>query len=134
MDISTYTYTHECPRCDSEWEERRFTPYQRPQFKKVCPNCLTRGDTRVEDLGGLSDTRRCGNCEHFQPLDTDKHPWGACGLGHELETEPEYTLTWAIDNVTGCLVSFDEHEEYGDDVEGLVHYFDRCGDFEKDGS
>lgn len=129
MEITEYT--HYCKRCESEWQERRLQPYQKPHYNKICPDCLTRGETRVEDLGGLTGVKKCGDCKHFQPHDNEKHPWGKCALGHTLDNEAEYTLTWAIDNVEGCLVEYHEHDRYGDDIFGLVHHFDACDDFEE---
>jgi hypothetical protein len=129
--METSEYEHFCKRCNSVWHERRLEPYQKPHYNKICPKCLTKGDTRVVELGGLTGSKNCGNCDHFKPLDDEKNPWGKCSKGRELDSEAEYTLTWAIDNVEGCLVDFDEHDRYGDDILGLVHSFDVCGDFEE---
>lgn len=128
--METFEYTHQCPNCEKEWREVRLDPIQYTHHKKVCKECLSTTGVSVQDLAGLHHRdQKCENCIHFNPV---HEGWGECGLGNELDNEDEYTLTWAIDNIAGCLVGFEEHTSYGDDIRGMVYILDLCEQYEGD--
>ena len=122
-----YTYKHECPECGVNFSGKYLKPYKTPRIKKTCPECRDKREAPVLDLGGLKGANSCGQCSHFKE---SRMGWGKCGLNRALDNEEEYTLTWAIDNLS-CQISFDEHEGYGDDLTGMVYYQDLCRLFEE---
>ena len=129
--MKIYEYSHTCNECNKEWSDKRLKPYKYAIKTKTCPMCrLKKGETYVEDMGGLDGTRSCGSCQHFEPYSSTNDAWGRCNLGHKLSNEVEYTLTYAIDNLD-CGIEPDEHEEYGADIYGLVHDECLCPKFEE---
>ena len=130
--MQIYSYKRICDKCGKEWKERRLEPYKSFRPKMTCPDCQSKTEhIVVQDLGGVVNSgKNCGTCCHFKPIQGGKLAWGKCGLGHVLDNEEEYTLTHAIDNIGRCMLTEKDHEQYGDDVEGLVNSLDYCKEYE----
>jgi len=130
--MKLFKYKYICGHCEEEWSATYLKRYKKPRREKTCPDCMAKNEEAViEDLGGLFVEGGCSDCVNFTPLSPDSSDgWGKCKLGRGSDNEEEYTLTWAIDNIVGCLVTPEEHESYEEDMLGLVYGSDYCIDFE----
>lgn len=111
-----YEYPHTCPECGEDWMERCLRPKQQTD-NKICLDCKNK---EVSEFSGLGSEKNCGNCKYFQPL-SENNCWGRCLNGRYLKNEKEYTLTYAIDNLSRCVIKPEDYEDYEQDVLKLVN-------------
>lgn len=136
-----------CPFCGGIARVRPVFSINGEDYYKVkCTECgaNTTASAEVPEVISLwnrrlSTSMRCGDCKHYEPINTDGHGW--CLNGMVREVSPHDYCSWAEAKDTdygdhgdrcwycgGKLIwqsDFNYSDVYGDDEEGIVSYL-RC--------